>query len=567
LAEPEQAMKYLAWMNNSFKKSRIIGSNTSLKLTTVLTTHKHHDHAQGNAKFASGELAAAQRQVVDAHGNPNMQDNSQYAQLVAPANEIVIVGHPLEGVPHANKEMEDGEVIMLGTHTSITAIVTPGHTPFHLAFHVQDVEENATASDHHRLQPSSSRHEPYLGDEGVVRRRGSKRPVPPLFGDQPRREDQYGLEPVHCGSVFTGDHLFVSGIGNLFEGDEYAFLTGADKLRKLPPMTAVFVGHEYTDNLAPWAAWVDPEDEAVADKLDWVLRQRFGWYEPKPTVPSTIGIECRTNPYLRCNDPKIMQRLGCSPEPSGCPSARLELEKLTPEKALRQEAAVLKKLLELKKNTMTTTMMPRIPSAYEEGDKYWATKLAELIVQVGKVWHQLGYYRQYDALFDKLTCREHLRIYGRTRGIKPHLLAEMIEQLVRDMELSPAVTLSTVGNFTRANKGKLSAALGLMDPDVTIRPDDLGHWSQDGELCCQWAAIQAWKQQLQHYRIRRNKTSDQAQTERFLAALEENEPEDPDHRGQEGPASPGSSRVVQDVGAIGDEEVTIHVDDNPVSTQ
>ena len=64
---------------------------------------------------------------------------------------------------------------------------------------------------------------------------------PPLFGERVdgdfRGADEYGELPAHTGAVFTGDTLFVSGIGQLWEGNELQFLIGADKLRKLPPLT------------------------------------------------------------------------------------------------------------------------------------------------------------------------------------------------------------------------------------------------------------------------------------------------------------------------------------------
>jgi len=184
-----------------------------------------------------------------------------------------------------------------------------------------------------------------------------------------RGSDEYGELPAHAGAVFTGDHLFVSGIGQLWEGDELQFLIGADKLRQLPGLTAVFVGHEYTETLAPWAAWLEPDNEVVNDKLDWVLRQRYGTYDPMPTIPSTIELEIRTNPYLRCNEHKMMSRLGVPPEK----------EPEDPEDTLtrlKKEAVVLGKLLKLKRDTLSYSMLPMgLPRSYRDGAEIAKTRL------------------------------------------------------------------------------------------------------------------------------------------------------------------------------------------------
>jgi hypothetical protein len=174
-----------------------------------------------------------------------------------------------------------------------------------------------------------------------------------------RGGDEYGELPIHTGAVFTGDFLFVSGIGQLWEGDERQFLIGADKFRRLPPQTAVFVGHEYTETLAPWAAWLEPDNDACQDKLDWVLRQRYGGYDPMPTIPSTVDFEMRTNPYLRCNEPVMLQRLG---------QPLIPFRKEADDEKLAREAGVLAKLLKLKRDSIAYSLLPTgLPRSYRDG--------------------------------------------------------------------------------------------------------------------------------------------------------------------------------------------------------
>ncbi|MFO0762971.1 MAG: hydroxyacylglutathione hydrolase [Byssovorax sp.] len=99
-------------------------------------------------------------------------------------------------------------------------------------------------------------------------------------------------------AVFTGDTLFVAGCGRLFEGTPEQMHTSlSGKLGKLPPETRVFCGHEYTVQNLRFAAFAEPDNQAVADKLDWAMSEREAG---RPTVPSTIGAELGHNPFLRC---------------------------------------------------------------------------------------------------------------------------------------------------------------------------------------------------------------------------------------------------------------------------
>jgi hydroxyacylglutathione hydrolase len=108
------------------------------------------------------------------------------------------------------------------------------------------------------------------------------------------------------GAVFTGDTLFVAGCGRLFEGTPammYASL--CEKLAKLPPETRVYCGHEYTASNLRFALHVEPDNAAVKDKLAkvTVMRERG-----EATVPSTIGEELATNPFLRVHEAAVQQK-------------------------------------------------------------------------------------------------------------------------------------------------------------------------------------------------------------------------------------------------------------------
>jgi|DewCreStandDraft_4_1066084.scaffolds.fasta_scaffold00168_25 hydroxyacylglutathione hydrolase len=107
--------------------------------------------------------------------------------------------------------------------------------------------------------------------------------------------------------LFCADTLFVMGCGRLIEGDAPTMWASLEKLAALPPATKVWCGHEYTLANARFALSVDPDNEALHVRARLVERLRA---EGRPTVPSTIGEERATNPFLRARDPAIRRRLG-----------------------------------------------------------------------------------------------------------------------------------------------------------------------------------------------------------------------------------------------------------------
>merc|ERR1712216_383369 len=86
---------------------------------------------------------------------------------------------------------------------------------------------------------------------------------------------------------------------------------GLKKLKKLPLKTLVYPGHEYTDNFLAFALWLEPGNANVASKADWMLVRRFGLGSKYTTVPSTIGSEMLSNPFMRCDETSLAHRVGC----------------------------------------------------------------------------------------------------------------------------------------------------------------------------------------------------------------------------------------------------------------
>ncbi|UZK68188.1 hydroxyacylglutathione hydrolase [Sphingomonas sp. S1-29] len=139
-------------------------------------------------------------------------------------------------IPTADRLVGEGDSVKLGDHVA-TVIETPGHTAGHIAFHFA--------------------------------------------------EDA---------SVFVGDTLFAMGCGRLFEGDAEQMFGNMQRLAALPPETVVYCAHEYTLSNGRYARVAEPDNAAIAERLETVERQRAAG---EPTVPTTIALELATNPFLR----------------------------------------------------------------------------------------------------------------------------------------------------------------------------------------------------------------------------------------------------------------------------
>jgi len=102
-------------------------------------------------------------------------------------------------------------------------------------------------------------------------------------------------------NAFTGDTLFAMGCGRLFEGDAAMMWASLSKLMTLPDATKIYCGHEYTENNARFALTLEPGNKALQQRLSEM---------PAMTMPSNIGLEKATNPFLRVDQPDIRKALG-----------------------------------------------------------------------------------------------------------------------------------------------------------------------------------------------------------------------------------------------------------------
>ena len=157
------------------------------------------------------------------------------AEVKAATGATVIGPAEVEKIAAPDRVVTEGDVVMLG-ETRLDVIDTGGHTLGHITYH--------DAADH---------------------------------------------------IAFVGDTLFALGCGRLFEGTAQQMWGSLQKLAALPDDTTVYCAHEYTASNARFALSVD-RDPALKARADAVFAARE---RGEPTVPTTIGLEKATNPFLR----------------------------------------------------------------------------------------------------------------------------------------------------------------------------------------------------------------------------------------------------------------------------
>ncbi|CAJ0779284.1 Hydroxyacylglutathione hydrolase GloB [Ralstonia condita] len=103
-------------------------------------------------------------------------------------------------------------------------------------------------------------------------------------------------------SLFCGDTLFATGCGRLFEGTPAQMRASLAKLAALAPDTRVYCAHEYTASNVRFARAVEPGNAPLAAWEDEVTALRA---EGRATVPTTVGHERATNPFMRSDEPDV----------------------------------------------------------------------------------------------------------------------------------------------------------------------------------------------------------------------------------------------------------------------
>lgn len=110
-------------------------------------------------------------------------------------------------------------------------------------------------------------------------------------------------------ALFCGDTLFAMGCGRLFEGTPGQMWTSLSKLARLPDETRIYCAHEYTEANGRFALSVEPDNAALQRRMEDVRALRAAG---RPTVPSRLGEEKATNPFLRPHSPELQRNLDMS---------------------------------------------------------------------------------------------------------------------------------------------------------------------------------------------------------------------------------------------------------------
>ena len=108
-------------------------------------------------------------------------------------------------------------------------------------------------------------------------------------------------------AAFVGDTLFAMGCGRLFEGSPGQMWDSLQKILRWPDDTRLYCAHEYTLDNAKFALTVEPENMALVSRARDVASLRR---EGRPTVPTLLGLEKETNPFLRPASPGLKETIG-----------------------------------------------------------------------------------------------------------------------------------------------------------------------------------------------------------------------------------------------------------------
>jgi hydroxyacylglutathione hydrolase len=149
-------------------------------------------------------------------------------------------------IPGIDRTVKEGDVVKVGTY-DVEVLETPGHTLGHISYHIPAAKV-----------------------------------------------------------AFVADTLFALGCGRVIEGTFPMMWSSLEKLLVLPDETVVYCGHEYTQSNARFALTIEPANSNLIARSREVDALRA---EGKSTLPTSIGLEKRTNPFLRVNEPAVRDLL------------------------------------------------------------------------------------------------------------------------------------------------------------------------------------------------------------------------------------------------------------------
>lgn len=215
-----------------------------------------------------------------------------------PENQTAAVVDPAESAP-VLKQLD-------ALQAELTVIFNTHHHADHvggnrqLLQHYPDVVVYGSAEDKGRIPGQQV----YLSEGDTVTFAGRSAQVFFVPGHT-RAHIAYYFPPADgetWGELFCGDTLFAGGCGRLFEGTPAQMVDSLSKLRQLPDTTRIWCAHEYTLKNLKFALTVDGENPELQNRVAQVeaVRKRL-----EATVPSELGLEKHTNPFLRWDQPAL----------------------------------------------------------------------------------------------------------------------------------------------------------------------------------------------------------------------------------------------------------------------
>ncbi len=230
---------------------------------------------------------------------PTFQDNYTYLVICEQTRDAAVIDAP-EADPVVQRVEQTG--------ANVTKVLSTHHHPDHSMANPELAKRYGVpvighVSDSNRIPGFSDG-----VDEGDTIDVGDERARVLFIPSHTTGHSAYVFDEAKA--LFSGDMLFAGGCGRLFEGTpEMMYTALCEKLSKLPDDMRVFCGHEYTESNLRFAAHVEPNNAAVREKLKRVTeiraRAAADWHDAQPdemTIPSTIGEEKQTNPFMRAPD-------------------------------------------------------------------------------------------------------------------------------------------------------------------------------------------------------------------------------------------------------------------------
>lgn len=173
------------------------------------------------------------------------------AEVNAAFPECVVYGTGHHDIPCRDIPLMGGETLnLMGLNWQVHH--TPGHTLDHIIYHTQTNEDNGIIQDY----------------------------------------------------VFSGDNIFACGCGRMFEGTAEQFYASLQTIVSLPHTTKIYCTHEYTLANINFALHIEPNNTYTLHRQDICTELRQAG---KPTLPTTVADELKSNPFVRCHAPDVIR--------------------------------------------------------------------------------------------------------------------------------------------------------------------------------------------------------------------------------------------------------------------